>query len=123
MKSNINDTERIAKYFESWKKRYLSDGSKASEEPEILKETTSASSMSDECDVFNDALDNTDSRGILLNWLKTLVKEIKIIQSLVNQNWQMEIKDVQLLPDLSKSVKFITDKFDEYGKERDEEIK
>ena len=35
----------------------------------------------------------------------------------------MEIKDVQLLSDLSKSVKFITDKFDEYGKERDEKIK
>ena len=32
-----------------------------------LKETTSASSMTEECDVFNDGLDNEDCRGILLN--------------------------------------------------------
>ena len=116
MTSNIDYMESIAKCFESWRKRYLSDGSKASEEPKILKEITSASSISDECDVSNDALDNADSRGILLNLLKNLVKKVKIIRSLVNQNWQMETKDVQLLGDLSKSVKFITDKFDEYGK-------
>ena len=62
--------ESIAKYFESSKKRDLSDGSKTSEEPKKLKETTSSSSMTEECDVFNDALDNEDSRGILLNCLK-----------------------------------------------------
>ena len=116
MTSNIDDMESIAKCFDSWKKTYLSDGSKASKEPKILKEITSVSSISDECDVFNDALDNADSRGILLNLLQNLMKEVKIIQSLVNQNWQMEIENVQLLADLSKSVEFITDKFDEYGK-------
>ena len=52
--------ESIAKYFESSKKRDLSDGSKTSEEPKKLKETTSASSMTEECDVFNDGLDNED---------------------------------------------------------------
>ena len=42
-----------------------------------LKETTSASSMTEECDVFNDGLDNEDCRGILLNCLKNLEKEVK----------------------------------------------
>ena len=58
--------ESIAKYFESSKKRDLSDGSKMSEEPKKLKETTSDSSMTKESDVFNDGLDNEDCRGILL---------------------------------------------------------
>ena len=62
--------ESIAKYFESSKKRRLRDGSKTSEEPKKRKETTSSSSMTEECDVFNDALDNEDCRGILLNFLK-----------------------------------------------------
>ena len=78
--------ESIAKYFESSKKRDLSDGSKTSEEPKKLKETISVSSMSNECDVFNDALDNEDCTGILLNCLKILEKEVKTIRSLVDQN-------------------------------------
>ena len=44
----------------------MSDGSKMSEEPKKLKETTSDSSMTKESDVFNDGLDNEDCRGILL---------------------------------------------------------
>ena len=69
-----------------------------------LKETTSASSMTEECDVFNDGLDNEDCRGILLNCLKNLEKEVKYIRSLVDQNRQTQIKGKQSLPDLSKSV-------------------
>ena len=42
-----------------------------------LKETTSVSSMTEESDVFNDGLDNEDCRGILLNCLKNLEKEVK----------------------------------------------
>ena len=57
--------ENIAKYFESSKKSDLSDGSKTSEDPKKLKETTSASSMTEECDVFNDGLDNEDCGDIL----------------------------------------------------------
>ena len=32
----------------------------------------SASSMTEECDAFNDALDNEDCKGIILNCLKKL---------------------------------------------------
>ena len=60
-----------------------------------LKETTSASVMSDECDVFNDALDNEDWRGILLSWWKYLVKEVKIIRNLGDQNRERHIKGKQ----------------------------
>ena len=42
---------------------------------------------------------------------------------MVDQNRQTQIKGKQLLADLSKSVKFITDKFDEYEKEREEKNK
>ena len=48
-----------------------------------LKQTTSASSMTEECDVFNDGLDNEDCRGILLNCLKNLKKEVKYIRRTV----------------------------------------
>ena len=70
--------ESIAKYFEPSKKRDLSNCSKTSEEPKKkkqLKETTSASSMTEECDVFNDSLDNEDYRGIFLNCFKNLERE------------------------------------------------
>ena len=43
----------------------------------------------------------------------------KYIRSLVDQNRQTHIKGQQSLADLSKSVKFITDKLDEYEKERE----
>ena len=55
-----------------------------------LKQTTSASSMTEECDVFNDGLDNEDCRGILLNCLKNLEKEVKYIRSLADQNRQTQ---------------------------------
>ena len=38
----------------------------------------------------------------------------------MDQNRQTQIKGKQSPADLSKSVKFITDKFDEYEKEREE---
>ena len=123
MTSKIDGMESIATYFQSSKKRDLSNASKTSKEPKKLKETTSPSITRDACDVFNDALDNEDCRGILLNCLKSLEKEVKTIRSLVDQNRQTQIKGKQLLADLSKSVKFITDKFDEYEKEREEKNK
>ena len=93
--------ESIAKYFESSKKRDLSDDFETSEEPKKLKETTSTSSMTEECDVFSDALDNEDCRGILSNCLKNLKKKVKTIRSLVDQNRQTQIIGEQSLADLS----------------------
>ena len=63
--------------------------------------------MTEECDVFNDGLDNEDCRGILLNCLKNLKKEVKYIRGLVDQNRQTQIKAEQLLADLSKSVNLL----------------
>ena len=76
--------------------------------------------MTEESDAFNNGLDNEDCRGILLNCLKKLEKEVKYIRRLVDQNRQTKIKGEQSLADLSKLVKFVTDKFDEYQKEREE---
>ena len=118
--------ESIAEYFGSLKKRDLNDGSKTSEEPKKLKETTS--SMTDECDVFSVAWYNKDCRGILLNCLNknclnNLEKEVQTKRSVVYQNRHWQIKGKQSLADLSKSVKFNTDKFNEYQKEREEKNK
>ena len=63
--------------------------------------------MTEECDEFNDGLDNEDCRGILLNCLKNLKKEVKYIRGLVDQNRQTQIKAEQLLADLSKSVNLL----------------
>ena len=73
----------ITKCFKSLKKR---------EKPKKLKETTSIWSIYDECNVFNDALDNENCRGILLNCLKILEEEVKSIRSFVDQNRQTQIK-------------------------------
>ena len=110
--------ESIAKYFESSKKRVLSDGSKTSKDQKNLKETTCASSMTEESDVFNDGLDS--EHCILLNCLKNLEKEVKYIRSLFDQNRQTQMIGEQYLTDLSNSVNFITNKFDKYEKEREE---
>ena len=63
--------------------------------------------MTEECDVFNNGLNNEDCRGILLNCLKNLKKEVKYIRGLVDQNRQTQIKAEQLLADLSKSVNLL----------------
>ena len=57
--------------------------------------------MTEKCDVFNDDLDNEDCRGILLNYLTNLEKEVNYIKSLVDQNRQTQIKGEQALADLS----------------------
>ena len=88
-----------------------------------LKETTSASSTSNECDLWNDVLHNEGCRGILINCLKNLEKEVATIWSLVNQNRQKQIESRQSLADLSKTVEFITNKFDKSEKEHDEKNK
>ena len=76
--------------------------------------------MTKECNVFNDGLDNEACRVILLNYLKNLEEKDKTVRRLVDQNRLTQIKGEQSLPNLSKSLKFITDKFDEYEKEREE---
>ena len=63
--------------------------------------------MTEECDVFNNGLNNEACRGILLNCLKNLKKEVKYIRGLVDQNRQTQIKAEQLLADLSKSVNLL----------------
>ena len=80
--------ESIAKYFESSKKRDLNDALKRPMSKKKLKETTSASSMIEEWDIFKDGLDNEDCKSILLNCLKNSGKEIKYIRSLVDLNRQ-----------------------------------
>ena len=73
--------ESITKYFEIIKEKrfkmalkYTTNKKKKKEKKKKkrkkTKETASVSCMTNECDVFNNVLDNEDCRAILLNHLK-----------------------------------------------------
>ena len=60
--------------------------------------------MTEQCDMYSDALDNEGYRGILSNCFKSLEKKFKNIRSFVDRYKLTHIKGEQLLADLSKSV-------------------
>ena len=54
---------------------------------------------------------------MVIKRLKNLETEVKTIRNVVNLNRQTQTKGKLLLIDLTKSVKFIIDKFDECEKD------
>ena len=68
----ITIMEGITKFFRSSsKKRDLSNTSKTDEDPNKIREASSAS-FADEGDVFNEGIDSSGCREILFNYLKNL---------------------------------------------------
>ena len=65
-------------------------------------------------DVFERTLKSEDCVKILLSCLRNLEKEVKDIHKLALSNNNNQIKGEKQLPDLSKSIKFMSDKFDEF---------
>ena len=65
-------------------------------------------------DVFEESLKSKDCVKILLNYLRNLEKEVKDIHKLALSN-NNQIKGEEQLADLSESIKFISDKFDEFA--------
>ena len=115
--------EDIAKFFRSpAKKRDLSDTSKIDEDPKKIRKASSAS-FADEGDVFNEGIDSSSCREILFNCLKILEAKVMEIFEQRNENKNMLIKDKKQLIHLAESVKFITSKFDELGKDLKEKEK
>ena len=113
----------ITKFFRSSsKKRDLSDTSKTDEDPKKIREASSAS-FADEGDVFNEFVDSSACREILLNCLKDLEAKIMETYEQGNENKNMHIKGEKELVDLAGSVNFMTSKFDELKKDRKEKEK
>ena len=115
--------EDITKFFQSSsKKRDLSDTSKIDEDPKKIREASSAS-FAGEGDVFNEFVDSSACREILLNCLKNLEAKIMETYEQGNENKNMHIKGEKELVDLAGAVNFMTSKFDELKKDRKEKEK
>ena len=74
-------------------------------------------------DVFEESLKSEDCVKILLSCLRNLEKEVKDIHKLALSNNDNQIKGEKQLADLTESIKFMSDKFDEFEKERHEQKK
>ena len=113
--------EDITKFFRSSsKKRDLSDTSKI--DPKKIREASSAS-FADEGDVFNEGIDLSGCKEILFNCLKNLEAKVMGIYEQGNENKNMHIRGENQLVELAESVKFMTSKFDELDKDRNEKEK
>ena len=73
--------------------------------------------------VFEESLKLEDCVKILLSCLRNLEKEVKDIHKLALSNNDNQIKGEKQLADLSESIKFMSDKFDQFEKERQEQKK
>ena len=120
----------ITKFFNS-KKRDLSNNSNAKEDAKRQREESPSEnpnvSMLDTSktprNVFEESLKSEDCVKILLSCLRNLEKEVKDMQKLALSNNNNQIKGEKQLGDLSESIKFMSDKFDEFEKERQEQKK
>ena len=74
-------------------------------------------------DVFEESLRSEDCVKILLSCLRNLEKEVKDNHKLALSNNNNQIKGKKHLADLSESIKFMSNKFDEFEKERQEQKK
>ena len=75
-------------------------------------------------DVFEESLKSEDCVKMLLSCLRNLEKELKDIhKSALSNNNNNQIKGEKQLADLNESINFMSDKFDEFEKQRQEQKK
>ena len=74
-------------------------------------------------DVFEESLKAEDCVKILQSCLQNLENKVKDIHKLSLSNNNSQIKGEKQLADLSESVKFMSDKFDQFEKRRQEQKK
>ena len=84
-------------------KRDLSNTSKTDEDPNKIREVSSAS-FADKGDVFNEGIDSPGCREILFNCLKNLEANVMEIYEQRNENKNMHIKGKKQLIDLEESL-------------------
>ena len=113
----------IAKYFDkNSKKRDLSGDSNPEEERKKIRDGSSASNT-DNCDVFEEGLESPECKEILFNCLRNLQEKVTEIFNLAQDTKNMQIKGDKQLEELKSSVEVMSDKFDEYEKDRKEKEK
>ena len=116
----------IVKYFERIsKKRDLSNNLSDEEALKKLREgRLDNSAVSDVSannqDPFTEGLKSLGCVSILMNCMRNLEKQVNQIFKMLEKTEDRQIKGECQLTDLVKSVEFITQKFDEYEKDRRE---
>ena len=121
----------ITKFFNS-KKRDLSNNSNTEEDAKRQREESPSESPNVSMldtpktpgDVFEESLKSEDCVKMLLSCLRNLEKELKDIhKSALSNNNNNQIKGEKQLADLNESINFMSDKFDEFEKQRQEQKK
>lgn len=117
----------LTKYFksDSSKKRDHSDDSNSGDDPKKIREerisSSSLAEMSNE--VFTESLKSPDGIEILFNVLRNVEIQMKKNYIVGQETKDSQIKGEQHLEELTKSVKFLSSKIDEYEQERKENQK
>ena len=119
----------ITRFFNS-KKRDLSNNSNTEEDVKRQREESPSESpnvsMLDtpKTPVFEESLKSEDCVKILLSCLRNIEKEVKDTHKLaLFNNNNNQIKGKKQLVDLSESIKFMSDKFDKFEKDQQEQKK
>lgn len=109
----------IASFFDK-KKRDLSEESKEGDVAKKVREE-SAGSVNEEENVFTD---ESNEKDLIHETLKNLQLQIKQLHDLAASSQESQIKGEGQLTELTKSVKFISEKFDKYeiDRKKNEEI-
>ena len=116
----------IAKYFEKIsKKRDLSNNSRDEEASKKLRDgSLDNSAVSDVSanneDSFTESLKSPECVSILMNCMQNLEKQVGHIFRMLEKTEDRQIKGECQLTDLAKGIEFITQKFDDYEKDRRE---
>ena len=114
----LNVTMNIAKYFDkNSKKRNLSGNSNPQEETKKIRDGSSAGAI-DNCDVFKEGLKSPECKEILFNCLRNLQEKVTEIFNLAQDTRNIQMKGDKELEELKSSVELMSDKFDEYEKEK-----
>ena len=113
----------ITKYFEkNSKKRDLSGDSNPEVERNKIRDGGSASTT-DNCHVFKEGLESPECNEILFNRLRNLQEKVTGIFNLAQNTKNMHVKGDKQLEERKSSVEVMSDKFDEYEKDRKEKEK
>ena len=113
----------IYKFFDkSSKKRDLSDKSSNGEDPKKQREGSLDEQKTPD-EVFKDSFDSPDCMKILYNCMQNIEKKLEVLDSKLEATHRSQIKGESQLSSLNETVEFLSKKFDDLVKEKDEQIK
>ena len=114
----------ITKFFDK-KKRDLSSKSNDGDDSKRPRESSLDDSIANatNADVFTESLKSEDCVAILYSCMKKLEEEMKKVLQMCEKTKESQIKGESQLNSLSEAMDFMTNKFDEYERERQEKDK